>query len=68
MPLHSGHDAAIRYRGFLLLSEGNNNWLVRPERSPMLFLPFRIAKSTVDEVKNKVDMLLLESNFSDQAA
>ncbi len=65
---HSGHDPFIRYRGFLLLQEVNKTWLVRPERSPMNFLPFRIANSSVEDVKKKVDRLLLQDNQFKQAA
>ena len=59
MSFHVGHDAAIRYRGFLLLPELNKTWLVRPERSPMTVLPFRITERTAEEVKEMVDILLL---------
>ncbi len=63
MSLHFGHNAAIRYRGFLLLPEINRTWLVRPERSPMNYLPFRIRQSSAEEVKKRVDMLLLDSEM-----
>ena len=35
------HEAVVRYRGYLLLPQTNQSWLVRPERSPMQLLPFR---------------------------
>ena len=34
------HEAVVRYRGYLLLPQTNQSWLVRPERSPMQLLPF----------------------------
>ena len=49
----------IRYRGFLLLEEHNKSWLVRPERSPMLLLPFRTHTCSVREVKKILDAKLL---------
>ncbi|MEB3263492.1 MAG: hypothetical protein VKJ66_03880 [Synechococcus sp.] len=44
----------VRYRGFVLLPQGDN-WLVRPERSPMRILPFRVPGSCLDVVKQRVD-------------
>ena len=41
----------IRYRGFLLLQQPNQTWLVRPERSPMALLPFRTNSCSIAEVK-----------------
>ena len=63
MAFHSGHSAAIRYRGFLLLPQLNDSWLVRPERSPMVYLPFRIPNSSLKEVKAKIDSLLSEKSL-----
>ena len=58
---------AIRYRGFLLLEQPNQSWLVRPMRSPMLLLPFRTHICTLQEVKEILDMRLSELT-TDQAA
>ena len=41
----------IRYRGFLLLKQPNQTWLVHPERSPMSLLPFRTHSCSLAEVK-----------------
>ena len=49
---------AIRYRGFLLLQDSNQRWLVRPERSPMAVLPFRMGPSSLAEIKALVDQRL----------
>ena len=49
---------AIRYRGFLLLQDSNQRWLVRPERSPMAVLPFRTGPSSLAEIKTLVDQRL----------
>ncbi len=62
-----GHEAAIRYRGFLLLPQSNRTWLVRPERSPMLLLPFRTRACSLSEVKAMLD-IRLEHESSSQAA
>ena len=49
---------AIRYRGFVLLQQGNNSWLVRPERSPMRLLPFRTPTCSLADVKALLDWRL----------
>ena len=49
---------AIRYKGFVLLEQPNKSWLVRPERSPMLLLPFRTPICTLSEVKAILDQKL----------
>ena len=54
----NGQEAAVRYRGFLLLPQTNHSWLVRPERSPMGFLPFRTPTCSLADVKALVDWRL----------
>ena len=49
---------AVRYRGFILLQQPNQSWLVRPERSPMQLLPFRTAICSIDDAKSLVDWKL----------
>ena len=49
---------AIRYRGFVLLQQQNNSWLVRPERSPMRLLPFRTPTCSLADVKALLDWRL----------
>ena len=49
---------AVRYRGFILLQQPNQSWLVRPERSPMQLLPFRTASCSIDDAKSLVDWKL----------
>ena len=46
---------AVRYRGFILLQQPNQSWLVRPERSPMQLLPFRTAICSIEDAKSLVD-------------
>ena len=53
-----GQNAAVRYRGFLLLPQSNQTWLVRPERSPMLLLPFRTPICSLTDVKSMLDWRL----------
>ena len=49
---------AVRYRGFVLLQQRNNSWLVRPERSPMRLLPFRTPTCSLADVKALLDRRL----------
>ena len=52
------HEAVVRYRGYLLLPQTNQSWLVRPERSPMLLLPFRTPTCSLADVKALLDWRL----------
>ena len=52
------YQAAVRYRGFLLLPQINQRWLVRPERSPMVLLPFRTPTCSLADVKALLDLRL----------
>ena len=49
---------AVRYRGFVLLQQQNQSWLVRPERSPMRLLPFRTPACSLADVKALLDWRL----------
>ncbi len=49
---------AVRYRGFILLQQPNQSWLVRPERSPMQLPPFKTAICSIDDAKSLVDWKL----------
>ncbi len=51
--------ASIHYRGFILMEQYDKSWLVRPERSPMVLLPFRTQVCSVQAVKSILDMKLL---------
>ncbi len=62
MRSQADHYSVTRYRGFLLFPEYNNNWLVRPERSPMAILPFRTNACSVDDVKQMIDLRLEKTN------
>ena len=50
--------SVVRYRGFLLLPQTTQSWLVRPERSPMTLLPFRTPTCSLADVKALVDWRL----------
>ena len=52
------HEAVVRYRGYLLLPQINQSWLVRPERSPMKLLPFRTPTCSLADVKALLDWKL----------
>ena len=52
------HEAVVRYRGYLLLPQINQSWLVRPERSPMKLLPFRTPTCSLADVKALLDLRL----------
>ena len=49
---------AVRYRGFVLLQQQNQSWLVSRERSPMRLLPFRTPACSLADVKALVDWRL----------
>ena len=57
------HQNAFRYRGFLLLEQPHQRWLVRPERSPMRLLPFRTTSCSLTEVKTMLDKRLDQDEF-----
>ncbi len=59
---------AIRYKGFVLLEQQNNSWLVRPERSPMDLLPFRTQVCSLIEVKKILDYKLSGLQIDTKAA
>lgn len=48
----------VRYRGFVLIPQPDFSWIVRPERSPMAMLPFRVPASSIADVKALVDWRL----------
>ena len=52
------HEAVVRYRGYLLLPQTNQSWLVLPERSPMQLLPFRTPTCSLADVKALLDWRL----------
>ena len=54
----TGQQAVVRYRGFILLPQNNQTWLVRPERSPMRLLPFRTPTCSLADVKALLDWRL----------
>ncbi len=68
MELKHDYNVAIRYRGFLLIRQPNETWLVRPERSPMLLLPFRTRNCSVIEVKKILERKLSEQKVFSEAA
>tara|TARA_B100001939_G_scaffold28514_1_gene22648 strand:- start:2411 stop:2617 length:207 start_codon:yes stop_codon:yes gene_type:complete len=60
--------AVVRYRGFLLLPQLNQSWLVRPERSPMRLLPFRTPTCSLADVKALLDWRLSQEETEIKAA
>ena len=56
------HQAVVRYRGYLLLPQTNQSWLVRPERSPMKLLPFRTPTCSLSDVKALLDWRLSQES------
>ena len=58
----------LLYKGFVLLEQQNNSWLVRPERSPMYLLPFRTPVCSLVEVKKILDYKLSEQSIDANAA
>mgnify|MGYP001472328153 FL=1 len=68
MESHNDQNVVFRYRGFLILKQPNDTWLVRPERSPMLLLPFRTHNCSLSEVKKILAKKLSQEVEIDQAA
>ena len=62
------HEAVVRYRGYLLLPQINQSWLVRPERSPMMLLPFRTPTCSLADVKALLDWRLSQESTEIGAA
>ena len=58
----------IHYRGFLLIRQPNLSWLIRPEKSPLLLLPFRTKTCSISSAKRILDKRLLEETQSIKAA
>ncbi len=55
-------ETTVQYRGFLLLKQHNQTWLIRPIRSPMIILPFRTSICSLSQAKNFLDQKLYEEN------
>ncbi|WP_320666659.1 hypothetical protein [Prochlorococcus sp. MIT 1307] len=68
MGFQPSKNVVFRYRGFLLLKQPNKTWLVRPERSPMLLLPFRTHNCSLAEVKEILEKKLSQTIDIPQAA
>ena len=68
MRFQHNQNVVIRYRGFLLLQQPNQTWLIRPERSPMLLLPFRTTKCSLAEAKGILVKKLSQEQDTSQAA
>ena len=60
--------AVVLYRGYLLLPQTNQSWLVRPERSPMQLLPFRTPTCSLADVKSLLDWRLSQESTEIGAA
>ena len=48
----------IRYKGFLLIEQENKSWLIRPESSPLVLLPFRTNVCSLIEAQKLLDKKL----------
>ena len=68
MGLPMSVQAVVRYRGYLLLPQVNQSWLVRPERSPMRLLPFRTTTCSLADVKALLDWRLSQESTEIGAA
>ena len=68
MGLPMSVQAVVRYRGYLLLPQVNQSWLVRPERSPMQLLPFRTPTCSLADVKALLDWRLSQESTDIGAA
>ena len=52
----------VRYRGFVIISQNDLSWLVRPERSPMSVMPFRAPASSLADIKALIDWRISRAN------
>ncbi len=68
MGFQYGQGIVARHQGFLLLQQPNQTWLVRPERSPMLLLPFRTHSCSLAEAKKILTQKLSEEIHINEAA
>ncbi len=68
MRAFSQPNSAIRYKGFLLIEQNNKSWLIRPEKSPLLLLPFRTSICSLIEAKQILDKKLCNKQSEQQAA
>ena len=68
MGLPMSVQTVVRYRGYLLLPQVNQSWLVRPERSPMRLLPFRTPTCSLADVKALLDWRLSQESTEIGAA
>ena len=68
MGINQDPQYAVRYRGFVLMQQGNHSWLVRPERSPMTLLPFRTPTCSLADVKALLDWRLSQESTEIGAA
>jgi len=70
IPAHHGmpepwrESSIVRYRGFVLIPQADLGWLIRPERSPMTILPFRVPPNSLSDVKALVDWRLTRSQIA----
>ena len=56
--------SVVRYRGFVLIPQPDLGWLIRPERSPMAILPFRVPPNSLSDVKALVDWRLSKEQLT----
>ena len=68
MDYFSESTSAIRYKGFLLIEQHNKSWLIRPQSSPLLLLPFRTKICSLVEAKLILDQKLRQSEQNIKAA
>ena len=47
----------LRYKGFLFIEQENKSWLIRPECSPLILLPFRTKICSLDAAKELLNYL-----------
>ncbi len=61
-------NSIFHYKGFLLIEQHNKSWLIRPENSPLLLLPFRTDICSLVEAKQLLDDRLSEKSTIPEAA
>ncbi len=68
MPAFYKEISIIHYKSFLLIEQENRSWLIRPESSPLLLLPFRTDVCSLREAKQFLDERLSQNTKVPDAA
>jgi hypothetical protein len=54
-------EQTVRYRGFVLMQQGDLTWLIRAERGSLMEPPFLVPASSLSDVQALVDWRLAQA-------